>query len=103
MRVSNPGERAARQRERLFPRGFAEHGERVARVHREVGRFLHTRLADQRLGQPLRVRRVVKAEAAFDAQPFFVGGTLATFDADDGVVLDVVGELTPDTAIRTYR
>ena len=46
---------------------------------------------------------VVEAVAALDAQPGVIGGTVATFDEEDAVVLDVVGDLAADAAERTER
>ena len=55
--------------------------------------------ADQRLGQPVGVMDVVEAEAALHAQPIVVGGTVATVDIEDLVVLDVHLGLAADAAI----
>ena len=43
---------------------------------------------------------VVEAEAAFDAEPVLVRGPVAALDGDDAVVLDLIGELAADAAIR---
>ena len=56
-------------------------------------------LADQRLGQPVRVVRVIEAEAALDAEPVVVGRPVLALDRDDAVVADLVGQLTADPAI----
>ena len=46
---------------------------------------------------------VVEAEAALDAQPLVVRRTVAPFDVNDLVVLDVVRELAADAAVRAHR
>ena len=63
-------------------------------------RIGHTGLADQRLGQALRVVGVVKAVAALDAQAVVVGRAIAPVHTDDHVVLDVVGQQATDTTER---
>jgi len=98
----NLPERQTRQLERLFPRCLAEHRVRVGRVHREVRRLGNTRLANERLGQPLRVVYVVEAKAPFDAKPLKVRRPVAPFDANDPVVVDVVRNLTTDAAVGTH-
>ena len=47
--------------------------------------------------------RVVEAVAALDAQPLVVGRAVAAVDEEDLVVLDVVGQLAADAAIRAER
>ena len=47
--------------------------------------------------------RIVEAVAALDAQPAVVGRAVAALDEQDVVVLDVVGELAADAAIRADR
>src|SRR6202521_1234023 len=46
---------------------------------------------------------IVEAVASFDAQPAVVGGTVASFDPQNSVVLDVIRKLAADAAIRTDR
>src|SRR5207248_11685320 len=77
--------------------------ERIGRIHDEIRRLRNPRLADQRLGEALRMMRVVGAEAAFDAKPLMIRGTVATYDADDPIVGDVIGELAAHPAVRTHR
>ena len=101
--VSNLCQRQAGQIERLFPARFAEHIAPVFRVHIEVGGFGHTGLADQRLGEALFVMRVIETIAALHAQTLMVRGTIAPVDADDLVVLDVIGQLATDAAVRAHR
>ena len=60
-------------------------------------------LPDQRLRQPLRMRDVVEAEAALDAQPLVVRRAVAALDVHDLVVVDVVGELAAHAAVRAHR
>ena len=103
VRVADPRQRAARELERLFPARLAKYRERVCGIHREVGRFGHAGLPDQRLRQPLRMAHVVEAEAPLHAQALLIGQTVAALDADDRIVLDVVGELATDAAIRAHR
>jgi hypothetical protein len=43
---------------------------------------------------------VIEAEAAFHAQPVLVGRTVLAGNGDDLVVLDLIGELAADAAIR---
>ena len=42
---------------------------------------------------------IVEAEAAFDAKPAFVGGTITALDAADAPTCDGVGHLAANTAI----
>ena len=84
-------------------RRFAEHVHHAVRVHREVAVLGRVGAPDQRLGQAMRVVRVVEAVAALDAQPLVVGRAVAAFDVEDLVVLDVVGELAADAAVRAHR
>src|SRR5207253_2135219 len=60
-------------------------------------------LADQRRGQSLAVMNVVEAEAPLDAKALAIGDAVASFDAHDTIVGDVIGELAANTAIRTHR
>ena len=60
-------------------------------------------LPDQRLHQPLRIGHIVKAEAAFDAQPVLVGVAVAALHEGDLVVLDLVADLAADAAIGADR
>ncbi len=57
----------------------------------------------KRLRQAMRMVRVVEAVAALDAQASVVGRAVSPFDIEDLVVLDVVGELAADAAIRAHR
>jgi len=101
--IADVCQRAAGEVERFFPGGFAEHVTPAVRVHAEVGRFRHAGLADQRHRQALLVVRVIEAVAALHAQAIVIRWSVAPVDADDGVVLDVVGQLAADAAVRADR
>ncbi len=84
--------------ERFLPARLAEMGVGVGRI--DVGVVLRNAvLADQRFGQPVRMVRIVEAEAALDAEPVVVGRAVPAVDRDDMVVLDLVGQLAADAAI----
>ena len=100
--VANLPQLAAGRVERLFPCRFAEHVHHAVRVHREVAALRCVGTPDQRFRQSLRVVCVVEAIAALDAQSLVVGRAVSSFDVEDPVVLDVVGELTTDAAKRTH-
>ena len=85
--------------ERLLPRRGAEMRVRVGRIDRDV-MLRDAVLADQGLGQPVRMMDVIEAETALDAEPVVVGRPVLAFDRDDAVVLDVIDQLAADAAIR---
>ena len=85
---------------RLLPGRLAEMRQRVRRIDQIVGSFGDAVLADHRLHQALRIGDVVEAEAALDAEPVLVGRAVRAGDRDELVVLDLVGELAADAAIR---
>src|SRR5579863_4135608 len=58
-------------------------------------------LADHRLGQPVGMVDIIEAKPALDAEPVEVGRAVLALDRDDAVILDLVGQLTADTAIGT--
>ncbi len=89
--------------QRLFPGRFAESAKGVGRVDGEIGRFRRICLADQRLGQAVLVLRIVETIAALDAEAAVVGRAVLAGDLDDVIVLDVIGQLAADTAIRADR
>ena len=62
----------------FFPTGFAEMGKRVRRINVFDGVLRRIVLADQRDSQTVRMVRVIESEATFNAEPVFVGGTVAT-------------------------
>ena len=101
--IADAFKRPAGERERFLPRCFAEHFERIRGVGGETGRLREPRLADERLRQAMRVIDVIEAEATLDAQPLVIRGTVAPFDMDDPVFLDVVRDLAADAAVRTHR
>src|SRR6187551_115944 len=86
----------------LFPRRFAEVRKWVRRIDQIVGSFRNAILAHHRLGQALRITDVVKAEAALHAKAVLVCRTVAARYVQKRVVLDVVGELAADAAVRAY-
>ena len=89
--------------ERFLPRRFAEHLGPVVRIDGEVLVLGDARLADQRLRQAVLVLHVVEAVAPLDAQAARVRRTVLALHEEDLVVLDVVGELAPDAAVRAHR
>ena len=103
VRVAQLRQAAAGELERLFPGRLAEDVEDAVRVHRRVGALGRVGAADQRHAQALRVVRVVEAVAALDAQALVVGRAVAAVDEEDLVVLDVVGQLAADAAVRAER
>ena len=86
--------------ERLLPRRIAEMRIGIRGVDELVRHLRHAVLADQRLQEALLVVHVVEAEAALDAKPVRVRRTVLAGDSDDLVVLDLVGELAADAAVR---
>ena len=89
--------------ERLFPGSFAEVSERIGRIDLVVGVLLDSRQPHQRLGQTVGVMDVVETKAAFDAKSVVIGRTVAAFSVDDLLVLDLIGDLAADAAIRAKR
>ncbi len=98
--IANFAQFAGGKVERFFPAGFAEDGQRVIGVDHEIGRLRHARFADQRLGQALLVVHVIEAVTTLHAQAAVVRRPIAPLHAQDLVVLDVVGQLAADAAIR---
>jgi hypothetical protein len=98
--VSKP----VRARQRLFPRGFAEHREAVlvakVRIRISLRRVI---AAHERLSETFRGRDVVVAEAAFDAQAILVRVAVAAVDLHDAVALHGNRRLTADATERTQR
>ena len=86
--------------ERLLPGRRAEMRPRIGRIDQIVGGLGDAVLADHRLRQALRIADIVEAEAALHAQAILVGRTVAAGDRDQLVVLDLIGELAADAAIR---
>src|SRR5262249_1509383 len=67
-----------------------------------VGVLGHAILADERLHEAVRMAHVVETEAALDAEPVLVRRPVAAADVEELVVLDVIGELAADPAIRAH-
>ena len=88
--------------ERFLPARLAKVAPGIARINRIVHDLGHAVLADQRFHQPFRVDNVVEAEATLDAQPVLVGRPVAPGYVADLVVLDVIGDLAADPAVRAY-
>src|SRR5579883_2995806 len=88
--------------ERFVPGRFAEMRPWVERVDMLVRDLRHAVLADHRLQEALRIVHVVEAEAALHAQAVLVRGAVLAGDLDDLVILDVIGELAADAAVRAH-
>ena len=88
--------------ERLLPGRLAEMRPRIGRIDQIVGSLADAVLADHRLGQAVRIADIVEAEAALDAQPVLVRRSVLAADVDELVVLDLIGELAADAAIRAH-
>ena len=101
MRIADLRELATGEFKRFFPRGFAEHIHHPIRVHDEVASFWRIGAADERLGQAVRMMRIVETVATLHAQTLMIRRAIATIDEKDFVVLHVVGQLATDTTVRT--
>src|SRR5437773_4442270 len=102
-RVANLAQLSRREIERLVPGRFPKDIAPAVGIDAEIGGLRHAGFAHERLGQAMLVMNVVEAVTALDAQALLVRGSIAPFDANDRVVLDVIRELTADAAVRTYR
>ena len=93
--------------ERFFPCGFAKDRRPIGCIAVELPNqlwvFGHARFANQRHRQPLWVVDVVKPETAFHTQTAVVGRAIAPVDADDVVVLHVVGQQATHAAKWAHR
>ncbi len=98
--IANLAKSFGRGFEGLFPGGFAEDFLPVLGIDNEILALRHTRLADQRLGEAMFVLNVVETVAPLDAEAAGVGGTILSLHIEDGVVLDLVGKLAADAAVR---
>ena len=87
----------------FFPGRFAENAGIIRRV--DIRRYCFGGIvaADQWFGQALAVMYIVEAITALDAQTVAVGGTVAAFDIENTIVLDVKSKLTTNPAVRAYR
>ena len=75
--TSKPG---SRDLERLLPACLAEMGRRVTRIEARQIVLADAVLANQRLGQTVRMVDIVEPEPAFDTQPTVIGRAVAPFD-----------------------
>jgi hypothetical protein len=103
MRIADMGQPASGAAHRLLPCRLAEHRPRVHRINRDIAVFGGIVATDQGLGQTVRMAHIIKTEPAFDAEAVFIGGTIATIDTDDGVILDRHFGQTADPAIGADR
>src|ERR1700748_3160220 len=78
-------------------------GEGIFRVDLIVGVLLLSRKANERPRQPILVVNIIEAEAPFDAESVLIRRPVAAFRIDDLLILDVVGHLAADAAIRAKR
>ena len=88
--------------EGLVPGRLAEMRPGIGRIDGVVRVLGHAVLANQRMVQAMGMVHIVEAEAALHAQPVLVGRAVAPGDVSELVVLDVIGELTPDPAIGAH-
>src|SRR5882672_9850139 len=89
--------------QRLFPGRLAKYFEAVGVGLRAVDVARRAVAAHERLGETLRRRDVVEAEATFDAESILVGVAVAAVDLHDAVVFHGHGRLTADAAERAQR
>ncbi len=75
----------------------------IGRVDLLVGVLADVIQTDQRLRESMRMMNVVESEPAFDAQAVVVRRPINAFGVNDLLVLDLVGDLTADTAVRAQR
>src|SRR6187549_2993599 len=61
------------------------------------------RLPYERLHQTLRIGDVIKAEPSLYTEAVLVGGTVSPLHKGDFIVVDLVSDLTTDTAVWAYR
>jgi hypothetical protein len=101
--VANPAQTTGRHIERFVPGRLLEHVVPVLRVDGEILVLRHTWLPQERRRETMAMLNVVEAVAAFHAQPAGVCGAVFPLHVEDPVVLDVVGELTSDAAVRAHR
>ena len=105
MGVAQVFEAGAAEFKRFFPGRFTKDFRPVGSIAVELLQrlrvFCHAELANQRFGKPLRAVGVVKTKPALDTQAAVVGRAVAPVNADDLVVLDVIGQEAADTTKRT--
>ena len=85
--------------EGFFPCRLAKMRPGIGGVDLVMRVLLDPWLADHRHCEPPRMAHVIEAEAAFDAEPVLVRGSVAAVDVKELVVLDLVGDLTADAAV----
>jgi len=87
------------------PRHLLEYLAPVGGIDGEHRGLREAGLADQRLGQALRMRRIVETIAALDAQAVMVRRTVLAVDELDDVLLgvDVIGQQAAHAAERAHR
>src|SRR6266849_2869532 len=99
--IANSLQAGSRAVERFLPGRRPEMRPWIGGIDRVVRVLAHAFLADQRLREAMRVVHIVEAEAPLHAQPVLVGRPVRAADMNELVVLDMIGELTADAAIRT--
>ena len=100
MPVTYANQPSGRGIERLLPARLPEERRRIRRIEARQIVLAGTLLADQRPGQSIEVADIVEAESPLDTEPVAIGRAVAALDLEQPVVLDVVGELAADPAIR---
>ena len=98
--VADARKSARRPLERFLPAGLAEVRQRIAGVDLSVAALGRILASHQRAGKAMGMAHVVKAETTLDAEPVAVGRPVASLYRDDGVVLELVGDLAADAAVR---
>src|SRR5262249_35920903 len=86
---------------RLLPGRRTKMGPGIGRIDLFVRTLGNTLLTDHRLLEPLGIVHVVEAETSLDAQAILVGRAILAADEKQLVILDMVGELAADAAVRT--
>ena len=98
--IARVEEAARRGFERFFPARLAKHLVPLLGIDDEVLVLRDVRLANQRLRQAMAMLDVVEAVAPLHAEAAGVGRAVLPLHVEDAVVLDVIGELTADPAVR---
>ena len=104
MLISNTLQATACELQGLLPTGLAEDLHDAVWVHGEIARLRRCILApNQGLGEALRMVGVIEPVTPLYTEALVVGQAVSALDKENLVVFDVVGELTPHTAIGTDR
>ena len=103
MRIPHGGQSAGGKVKRLIPAGFAEMGQRIARIKGHRVRFRNIFASDQRHGQPFRIINIIKSITPLYAKASLIGRTFATGYGDNFLVLDGKCQLAANTAIGADR